>query len=89
MLEPVVAKSAVLVRDGAGTYRIIAGRAGIPHVALNLSAGWHAWGIHHIQNVNNYYSQLKGWMRRFNGMATKYLVSCLGWRRADDREGTA
>lgn len=85
-LGPVVAKSAVLVSDGAGAYRTFAGQAGIPHVALNLSAGEHAWGVYHIQNVNNYCSRLKGWMRRFNGVATKYLDSYLGWHRADDRE---
>jgi hypothetical protein len=26
-------------------------------------------------------------MRRFNGVATKYLDSYLGWHRANDREG--
>ena len=45
------------------------------------------WGIYHIQNVNSYGSRLKGWMRRFNGVATKYLDSYLGWHRANDREG--
>ena len=40
-----------------------------------------------IQNVNNYCTRLKSWMRRFNGVATKYLDSYLGWHRADDREG--
>ena len=87
VLGPVVAKSSVLVSDGAGAYRVFAGQAGIPHVALNLSAGEHVWGIYHIQNVNNYCSRLKSWMRRFNGVATKYLDSYLGWHRADDREG--
>ncbi len=87
VLGPVVAKSAVLVSDGAGAYRIFASRAGIPHVALNLSAGEHTWGIYHIQNVNNYCSRLKTWMRKFNGVATKYLDSYLGWHRTDDREG--
>ena len=87
VLGPVMAKSAVLVSDGAGAFRVFADRAGILHVALNLSAGEHAWGIYHIQNANNYCSRLKGWMRRFNGVATKYLDSYLGWHRADDREG--
>ena len=86
-LEPVVAKSAVLVSDGAHAYRVFANRASIPHVALNLSAGEHAWGVYHIQNVNGYGSRLKGWMRRFNGVATKYLDSYLGWHRTNDREG--
>jgi len=86
VLEPIVAKSAVLVSDGAQAYRAFANRASILHVALNLSKGEHSWGIYHVQNVNNYGSRLKGWMRRFNGVATKYLDSYLGWHRANDRE---
>ena len=37
--------------------------------------------VFHIQNVNAYHSRLKGWMRRFHGVATKYLPNYLGWRR--------
>ena len=87
VLEPIVAKSAVLVSDGAQTYRAFANAANILHVSLNLSAGERTWGIYHIQNVNNYGSRLKTWMRRFNGVATKYLDSYLGWQRINDREG--
>ncbi len=32
-------------------------------------------------------SRLKTWMRRFNGVATKYLPNYLGWRRMFEREG--
>ncbi len=46
--------------DGAHAYRAFASRASLAHVALNLSAGEHSWGIYHIQNVNNYGSRLKG-----------------------------
>ena len=53
-------------------------KAGLAHVPLNLSAGERVKGIYHIQNVNNYDSRLKSWMRRFNGVATKYLDSYLG-----------
>jgi transposase-like protein len=88
VLEPIVAKSAVLVSDGAQSYRAFANKAGIVHVALNLSEGEHTWGVYHIQNVNNYDSRLKTWMRRFNGVATKYLDSYLGWHRNNDRNGS-
>lgn len=36
-------------------------------------------GLYHIQNVNNYHSRLKGWIQRFNGVATKYLDNYLAW----------
>ena len=87
VLEPVIAKDAVLVSDGAQAYRVVADKAGIAHVGLNLSAGERSRGIYHIQNVNAYCSRLKTWMRRFNGVATKYLDSYLGWHRINDREG--
>ena len=87
VLGTVIAKSAILVSDGAKSYRALADEANILHVELNLSAGERTWGIYHIQNVDNYDSRLKTWMRRFNGVATKYLDSYLGWHRANDRDG--
>ena len=89
VLGPVVAKSAVLVSDGAQAYRAFANTAGLAHVGLNLSAGERTCGIYHIQNVNNYDSRLKTCMRRFNGVATKYLDSYLGWHRTNDRDGNS
>ncbi len=48
VLEPVVAKSAILVSDGAKAYRAFANRAGIAHVELNVGAGEHRWGKLHL-----------------------------------------
>ena len=36
-------------------------------------------GLYHIQNVNNYHRRLKGWIQRFNEVATKYLNNYLAW----------
>ncbi|MEC1377231.1 IS1595 family transposase [Heyndrickxia oleronia] len=36
-------------------------------------------GLYHIQNVNNYHRRLKGWIQRFNGVATEYLNNYLAW----------
>lgn len=87
VLEPVVARDAVLVSDGADAYASFAAKAAIEHVGLVISRGEHRRGVFHIQNVNAYHSRLKTWMRRFNGVATKYLPSYLGWRRMYEREG--
>ncbi len=35
----------------------------------------------HIQTTNSFHSNLKSWMRRFNGVATKYLANYVGWHR--------
>ena len=87
VLTPVVAKDTVLVSDGSHAYASFATEAGIGHVGLVTSRGERRRGAFHIQNVNAYHSRLKTWMRRFNGVATKYLPSYLGWRRLFEREG--
>jgi transposase-like protein len=87
VLKPVVAKDTVLVSDGSDAYASFAAEAGIGHVGLVTSRGERRRGVFHIQNVNAYHSRLKTWMRRFNGVATKYLASYLGWRRLFEREG--
>ena len=87
-LRPVVARYALLVSDGAKAYGSFAKEIGIEHRAVVASQGVHVVdGIHHIQNVNAYMSRLKGWMALFNGVASKYLTSYLGWRRLIEREG--
>jgi hypothetical protein len=42
-------------------------------------------GAFHVQNVNACHGRLKGWMGRFNGVATRYLPHYLGWRRTLER----
>ncbi|MDB5932788.1 MAG: transposase, partial [Massilia sp.] len=37
-----------------------------------------------VQNVNAYHSRFKQWLRRFNGVASRYLANYLGWRWALD-----
>jgi transposase-like protein len=87
LLRSVVAKDALLVSDGRAAYAQFADAHGILHIGLVTSRGEHAYGSYHIQNVNGYISRLKGWMRRFNGVATKYLDSYLGWWRMIERMG--
>ena len=87
-LRPVVAADALLVSDGAQVYGGFAREIGIEHRAVIAAHGQFVVdGIYHIQNVNAYMSRLKGWMRPFNGVATKYLKSYLGWFRMIEREG--
>ena len=81
-LGPLLNADALLCTDSARAYRVIARLTGIKHEPVNTAAGEHVrQRVFHIQNVNAYDSRLKGWMARFNGVATKYLPSYLGWRR--------
>ena len=85
-LGPVVAGDAVLCSDGAKAYATFAAESGLHHEPVNLAAGVRVRdGAFHIQNVNAYHGRLKGWMGRFNGVATRYLPNYLGWRRTLER----
>ncbi len=87
VLTPAVAKDTVPVSDGARAYASFAAENGMGYEALDASKGERRRGVFHIQNVNAYHSRLKTWMRRFNGVATKYLPTYLGWRRLFEHQG--
>src|SRR3954471_22871568 len=87
-LGPVVAGDAVLCSDGARASAPSAPERGIRHEPINVAAGVRVRdGAFHVQNVNAYHGRLKGWMGRFDGVATRYqrveetrLPSCgSGW----------
>lgn len=85
-LRPLVDQDAILCTDSAGVYAAFARATGIAHRPINIRQGPRiVEGVFHIQNVNAYDSRLKGWMRRFHGVATKYLENYLGWRRMLER----
>ena len=86
-LGGVVRGQAVLITDGEKAYAELAETYALLHVWIIASKGEHVWQGFHIQNVNAYTSNLKRWMVRFRGVATKYLDSYLGWRRMIDRDG--
>ena len=84
-LGPMLPSDTVLCTDGGGALAATARHLGLEHHALNMSKGARVQGAWHIQNVNAYHGRLKQWLRRFNGVATSYLASYLGWFRALDR----
>ncbi|HEX9171657.1 MAG TPA: IS1595 family transposase, partial [Telluria sp.] len=81
-LPPVVAPDILLVTDGHPAYPAFARAAGIGHRAVNLAAGVRVAGEMHVQNVNAYHGRFKQWLRRFHGVASRYLPNYLGWRWA-------
>ncbi len=87
-LIPLLNKDVILCTDGMQTYKQIARQANIVHRPVNIAAGQRVINnIYHIQNVNAYDSRLKQWMKKFHGVATRYLGSYLGWHRMIDRLG--
>lgn len=85
-LRPLLPSDTILCTDGSSVLAAAVKEVGVPHRPVNVSAGQRVLaGVYHIQNVNAYDSRLKNWMRRFHGVATKYLDSYLGWFRTLDR----
>lgn len=80
-LRPVLAPDVLLISDAAAAYRVFAASAGIAHEAVNLRAGIRARGAIHLNNVNGWHARFKTWLKRFNGIASRYLVNYSGWQR--------
>jgi len=74
-----IAKDALLVTDGGTYYPKVARELGINHEDLNRSAGERVRGDLHIQTVNSRHEGLKGFIRHFRGVASKYLPNYVRW----------
>jgi transposase-like protein len=83
-----MARDIILCTDSDPAIIAFARDEGLKCETLIASKGEHGRGPIHVQNVNGYISRLKKWMARFNGVATKYLASYLGWRRMLDLRTT-
>jgi transposase-like protein len=85
-LKPLLPSDTILCTDGSSVLAAAVKEIGVTHRPVNVSAGRRVIaGVYHIQNVNAFDSRLKNWIRRFHGVATKYLDSYLGWFRTLDR----
>jgi transposase-like protein len=74
-----LSKSNTLCTDAWRAFKTYAKDKGLEHYPFKSDGKERVKGLYHIQNVNNYHSRLKGWMDRFNGVATKYLDHYLSW----------
>jgi transposase-like protein len=75
-----------LCSDAEAQYRKFAKEAGVNHYEINANAGVRVkHGIFHIQHVNAHHSRLKKWLRRFNGVATRWTDNYLTWFRFVDK----
>lgn len=48
---------------------------GLEHKRIKM--GMHKEAVYHIQHINAIHSNLKIWIRMFNGVATKYIRNYL------------
>ena len=82
VISEYILQSALLCTDIATNYKKFAKIKGLQHETVNERQKQRVKkGIYHIQHVNNFHNRLKGWMERFQGVATKYLDNYLYWFR--------
>ncbi len=75
-------ENTLLCMDGDPALIAFAEAQGLEYELIIASKGEHVHEkVLHVQNVNAYGRRFKQWLDRFNGVATKYLPSYLGWRR--------
>jgi transposase-like protein len=81
----VISKDILFVSDYKEFYNKLSRRFGLRHGVLYVQQGESVKKqIVHLKNINDYFVRLHDWMKRFNGVATKYLVNYLGWFRELD-----
>jgi len=83
-LRPVLPADVLLISDAAASYQRFCADAGITHESVNVRAGMRSRGAIHIQNVNAWHNRFKSWLRRFRGVASRYLANYSGWQRVLD-----
>jgi hypothetical protein len=85
----VLAEDAVLCTDGCSALGRAALDLGVAHEAMPARWDSRTRGPWHVQNVNAHHSRFKGWVRRCNGISSRYLTNYLGWFLALDRNSRA
>ena len=66
-----ISEASIICTDSHKSYMQCAEDMKLEH--KRIKRGKHKEDIYHIQHINNLHSNLKRWMNRFNGVATKYL----------------
>ena len=73
-----LSRHATVCTDSDSAYVKYASRSPFRHI--RVPNGIKRLGIYHVQHVNGYHSRLKDFLRRFKGVATKYLNNYLVWQ---------
>lgn len=67
----------ILCTDSAHGYGKLAKELDLEHKAI--SSGKQMKGIYHIQHINTFHSNFKGFVQKFREVSTKHLHSYLMW----------
>lgn len=74
-----IGEHSILCTDSHKSYIQFATDMELEH--KRIKRGKHKEDIYHINHINSLHSNLKRWMSRFNGVATKYLNNYMKWHK--------
>ena len=72
-----IGEKSILCTDNHKSYIRFATDFNLDH--KRIKTGKHKEDIYHIQHINSLHSNLKRWMGRFNGVASKYISNYMLW----------
>ena len=72
-----IGENSILCTDSHKSYIRFATDFNLNH--KRIKTGKHKEDIYHIQHINSLHSNLKRWMGRFNGVASKYIYNYMHW----------
>lgn len=72
-----IGEDTILCTDSHKSYIQFAIDMSLDH--KKIKRGKHKEDVYHIQHIDALHSNLKRWVRRFNGVSTKYLSNYLKW----------
>lgn len=76
ILKDRIKAKSILITDGCRAYNDFANENNFELIKMINEK---KKGIYHINNVNNYHSLFKNFLKQFKGISTKYLNKYLGW----------
>lgn len=77
MFNGKIEKNSIICTDSNSAYRKFSEDNAFEHI--EIESGKHKCGIYHINHINSYHSKLKSFLRRFNGVSSKYLNNYIVW----------
>ena len=69
--------NSIICSDGEKSYKDFVKEHEYKHIVIK--SGRYKNGIYHLNHINAYHNGLKGFIRKFNGVSTKYLNNYIVW----------
>ena len=72
-------KQVIFISKASKSFRAFSKQENIEHITVKSNLDQRIKNTYHIQNIDAYKKILKNWLKRFHGVASKYLDHYLGW----------